>query len=404
MKRIKINPRAVGIYLIGLFIVYLTGMSMSGVLLFIFYIYLLFPVISLGLLLVSYFRFRYFEHFSTEHPVKGQEVLYKLSLANEAKLTGPFVSVRFKFISPDLSMHLNDIHTSLKGGEISSREYTIKYPYRGIYKVGIEYIRLRDLLNWISLFPEVWFRTFYVYPRIVELQTVFADLQNVIEASGYGQGILLDHTLFKDLKEYRSGLALKHVSWKKFAATGKPFLKNYEKTSWPGVEIYLDLRRERAADHTVLEREDCSVEILVALVKYFLGNNIPTSVHAFNGRERYDYYGTNSSYFAGFYKSTINITFAGRCSPAKVFTSDMQDQLIKAGTIIFITHMLDPEVLELVSASGSSDVAAFAVINQSGIQNAESQKEFLFSDAFLDTSGNIVFVNSIDTIRENLEA
>ncbi len=404
MKRIKINPRAVGIYLLGLFIIYLTGMSMSGVLLFIFYIYLLFPAISLGLLLVCYFRFRYFEHFSTEHPVKGQEVLYKLSLANEAKLMGPFVSVKFKFISPDLSVHLNDIHTSLKGGEIYSQEYTIKYPYRGVYKVGIDYIRLRDLLNWIFLFPEVWFRTFYVYPRIIELKTVFADLQNVIEASGYGQGILRDHTLFKDLKEYRPGSALKHVAWKKFAATGEPFLKDYEKTSWPGVEIYLDLRREKEADHTILEREDCSVEILVALVKYFLDNSIPANVHAFNGRERYDYYGFNSSYFADFYKSSINITFAGSYSPAKVFTSDMQDQLIKAGTIIFITHIFDPEVLELVSTCASSDVAVFAVINQSGMQESARQKDLLYSDAFLNTRGNIAFVNNIDTIKENLEA
>jgi uncharacterized protein (DUF58 family) len=404
MKRITINVPAVGVYLLGFFIIYLTGMSMSGVLLFIFYLYLLFPLLSFIFLLLSYFRFRYFEHFSTEHPVKGQEVLYKLSLANEAKIMGPFVSVKFKLISPDLSVHLNDIQTSLSGGQIYSQEYRIKYPYRGIYKVGIDNIRLRDLLNWVYLFPEVWFRTFYVYPRIIELKSVFADLQNMIEASGYGQGILRDHTLFKDLREYRNGLALKHVAWKKFAATGEPFLKDYERTSWPGVEIYLDLRREKETDHTILEREDCSVEILVALVKYFFDKSIPTDVHAFNGRERYDYFGSNSSYFADFYKSTINITFSGSISPAKVFTLDMQDQLIKAGTIIFITHIFDPEILELVYSSSRSDIAVFAVINQSGRKDTEQQKDYLYSDAFLKARGNIAFVKDINTIKENLEA
>jgi uncharacterized protein (DUF58 family) len=403
MRRFKINFKALGVYLFGLCIVYLTSMSMSGVLLYLFFIYLFFPVFSLLLFFISYFNFRYFEHFSTEHPVKGDEVKYKLSLASESNISGLFIDVKFKLISPLLSMHLNDINTVLKPKEIYSREYKIKYPYRGIYKVGIEYLKIHDVLNWIWIYPLVWFRTFHVYPRLIEIGSFFPDLQNMVEAAGFGQGIMYDHTLFKDLQEYRAGQSLKHMAWKKFATTGEPILKSYEKTSRPGVEIYLDMRREKEADHKILEREDCSVEILVSLAKYFLANFVPTNIHAFNGRDRFDFFGTNESYFKEFYKSTINLSFAGDHSPANIFKVDMHDKVIKTGTIIFITHVFDPEVLELVLNTINSDVSIFAIINQSGMSSAEKQKHTVYSSSLADLSRNIIFVESTEALRESMK-
>ncbi len=404
MKHIKIKPAAVGVYLIGFIILYLPAMTMAGVLLYLFCLYAAFPLVSLAFFLIAYFRFRYFEEFSTEHPVKGQEVSYKLSLASEANVPGPFVSVKFKMISPDQSVQLNDIHTSLASGEVFTHEYKIRYPYRGIYKVGIDYIELQEVLSWISLLPPVWFRTFYVYPRIIELDAVFPNLQNVVEASGYGQGILDDYTLFKNLQDYRPGDSIKHIAWKKFATTGEPVVKLYEKTSWPGVEIYLDLRREREPDHKVLEREDCSVEILVALVKYFLKNQIPVTVHAVNGGNNYYFSGSDNSYFDDFYKSTINLNFAGDYSPAKVFLADMQDKLINSSTVIFITHRFDSEILDLVYHSMGSEVSIFTIINQSDMDTAEKQKEILISDSFSHVHGRVIFVNSMHTIKQDIEA
>jgi len=377
---------------------------MAGILLYVFCLYTAFPLISFIFLLIAFFRFRYYEQFSTEHPVKGQEVSYKISLASEARVPGPFVSVKFKLTSPDVSAQLKDIHTVLQSGGIYSQTYTIRYPFRGVYKVGIDYIALRDVLGWISLYPVVWFRTFYVFPRIIELRRVLSGLQNVIEASGYGQGILDDYTLFKNLQEYRSGQSVKHVAWKKFASTGEPFVKLYEKTSWPGVEIYLDLRRENEADNRILEREDCSVEILVALVGFFFQSQIPTRVHAVNGRDRYEFFGSDRSFFTKFYKSTINIAFANDYSPVHAFKADMQDKLINASTIIFITHNLDPEIMELVSASWNSELAVFAVINQSGKTPQQVQSEATLADSLPHIRGNLIFVRGIDTIKENIEA
>jgi uncharacterized protein (DUF58 family) len=402
MKLVRINLRACGLYLFGFVIVYLAGMSMAGVLQYLFLVYLLFPALSFLLLFMTFLKFRYYEHFSTEHPYKGEEVKYDLSLANELPFGSAFVDVSYKIMSPDASLHLNRLTTSLSRGKTQKHSYSIRFPYRGIYEVGIESIELFDVFRWLIFSPQVWFRTFYVYPRIIRLTSVFSNLQNIIETSGTGLGIIHDHTLFRDLAEYRNGGPVKHIAWKKFASLGTPFLKEYEKTSWPGVEIYLDLRRGREPDHEVLEREDCSVEILTALVNYFLSNSVPTSVHAYNGRDRYDFHGDSGTQFAEFYKSTITLTFANLFPPTRVFQSDLHDRRIKAGTVIFITHQLDPSIIGLIEQSTRSDLAIFTIVNQSGMAEEDRLKDLRLLQSHVTLKQNIIFVGNIESLPEDL--
>lgn len=401
--RIRINVAALGVYAFGFLLVYLAGMSLSGVLQFALLVYLIFPALSFVLLVIVFARFRYYENFSNEHPAKGEEVVYSLSLANESLFSDARVCVRFKLMSPDTSLTLAPLNASVRRRKTRKEIHRIKFSYRGIYKVGIDFIEIFDSLGWLRYRPPVWFRTFYVYPRVIELRSVFPALQNVIETSGSGQGIISDYTLYKELREYRDGSPVKHMAWKKFATTGTPFLRDYEKTSWPGVEIYLDLRREREADPLLLEREDCSVEILVALVNFFLKSFVPVTVHAYNGRDRFDFSGNDPALFGRFYKSTITITFGGDLSPVCVFNSDMQDRLIAAGTVIFITHSLDPDLLELVLGSGRSDLSIFSIANHTGADPEQRKRDLMRVQAESASRGNIVFVESAQTIRENIE-
>jgi len=404
MQRLRINPAGLALYLFGLVVVSLAGMSLAGVLLYIFYLYLLFPLFSFVLLLAVIIKFRYYENFSTEHPYKGENVSYTLLLANETPLSGAFVDVQFKLISPDASQHLQQLTTVVKRGQTRKETHTLTFPYRGIYKVGIDRIELYDVLRWFVFRPKVWFRTFYVYPRIVELKRVFPTLQNVVEASGQGQGVINDHTLFKALSEYRDGIPIRHIAWKKFASTGVPFLREYEKTSWPGVEIYLDLRREQEPHRRILEREDCSVEILTALVHYFLRHGVPTGVHAANGRERFDFSGDSPSYFSEFYRETISLSFEGDVSPAEVYQSDLRERLIRSGTIIIISHRPDAALLELALNAGRSELAVFLIINQSGLAQTEKEAQSKRIASLSGVGKNLVCVNTSNAIKESLEA
>jgi uncharacterized protein (DUF58 family) len=404
MTRLRVKAGAVGVWLFGLAIVYLAGLSLSGVLLYVFIVYLSFPLLAFVLLALAYARFRYFEYFSTDHPAKGQEVVYRITLANESPLPGACVDVTFLAFGPAAAFRLDGISAALKRRESLHREYVIRFPYRGVYKVGIERMRITDALSWFQFFAEVWYRTFYVYPRVVELDRVFSRLQNAMETSGEGRGALSDYTLFSDIREYREGDSVRHLAWKKFAAAGRPFLKEYETTSWPGVELYLDLRRAEEPGPAVLEREDCSLEIAVSLYNFFLKKGVPIRAHAANGRERFDFTSGGKDAFATFYKATIGMDFEGSVSPARLFESDRSDRQMAAATAVIVTHCFDPEIIELATPEGGGGtLAVLVVINQTGRSEAERARQAVYLQAHPALDRRIVCVPHPDAIKETLE-
>jgi uncharacterized protein (DUF58 family) len=404
MTRLRLNFGAAGVWLFGLALVYLAGLTFSGVLFYVFLLYLAFPLVALVLLVAAFIRFRYFEYFSTDHPAKGEAVTYRLTLANESPLPGAFVDVSFRAFGPASTFRLEGVSTALRRRESLRREYTIAFPYRGVYKVGIERLRISDALSWFSFQAEVWYRTFYVYPRVVELESVFSGLRNAVETSGEGRGLLADYTLLSDVREYRPGDSVRHLAWRKFAAAGRPFLKDYETTSWPGVELYLDLRRSEEPGPAVLEREDCSIEILVALYRYFLKRGVPAQAHAANGRERFDFSGSDPGAFAAFYKATIGIDFGGSVSPVRLFESDRSDRRAAASTVIIVTHSFDPDVVELAAPDGRGNpMPVFVIVNQSGLpeESKAMQRDFLRSRPGL--SERLVLVERPEAIKGSLE-
>jgi uncharacterized protein (DUF58 family) len=404
MTRLRVNLAALGAWLFGLAIVYLAGMSLSGVLFYVFFVYLAFPLLSFAALLAAYARFRYFEYFSTDHPAKGEEVVYRVTLANESPLPGAFVDVSFLAFGPASTFRLKGISTALRRRESLRREHVIRFPYRGVYKVGIERMRITDVLSWFKFYAEVWYRTFYVYPRVVELETVFSDLHNAVETSEQGRGLLADYTLFSDVREYRPGDSVRHLAWKKFAAAGRPFLKSYETSSWPGVELYLDLRRAEEPGPAVLEREDCSLEIAVALYNFFLKKAVPVQLHAANDRERFDFSGDGPAAFDSFYKATIGIDFGGSVSPVRLYESDRSDRRVAASTVIVVTHGFDPDVVELAAPdSGGAAVRVFVIVNQTGLPEEEQARHRAFVRAHPALAARLILVPAPDAIKENLE-
>jgi hypothetical protein len=96
----------------------------------------------------------------------------------------------------------------------------LECPFRGTYTMGLDRLILEDILGWVKLYPRVYKKTFYVYPRLVSLShnrwMPGWEKQN---ASG-AHATLEDPLVFESLREYRQGESLKFVDWKKFAVIG----------------------------------------------------------------------------------------------------------------------------------------------------------------------------------------
>ncbi|MBA7695445.1 hypothetical protein ES703_104073 [subsurface metagenome] len=216
--------------------------------------------------------------------------------------------------------------------------------------MGLDNLVFEDLFHLFRITRSVWYRTFYVYPRILYLNRFPYILKGGTQKThGTFQGTVPDLSLFTQLKAYRSGESLRHIYWKKFASTGIPFLREYEITTEPGLTIYVDLRRGTHRGINALKIEDTSIEILVSLVKYFLDQGIRIIIRA-PGRNLYSFTGNNRIQFNDFYTSTFQLLFQKTISPAKLYRADRKSGF-QSSSSLFITHLMDADLFAFIEES-----------------------------------------------------
>jgi uncharacterized protein (DUF58 family) len=387
----------------ALFFIYLAGSYFGGYLSVFYHFALLLPLISIGLCIYTLFGLKYYQYFDTEHPVKGQEIHYRLTLSNESFAPLPHIHCKFKTINPHLSLTIPNFSTYLKPRGQIEESYTFRCSYRGVYTVGLEQIEVEDPMKLFAVRPAVDFRTFYVYPRILNLNS-FPLGMPATEGIGSGNsaGGDPDYSLYTQFKDYRAGEPVRHIHWKKFAAVGKPFLKQFETTSEPGLSIYFDLRFTTLKDVNPLEVEDTSVEILVALVKYFLDREVPVNVTA-PGREVYEFIGKSHTQFEDFYQSTMRLFFQKTVSPAQMFLSDTKAGFVGGNSVFFITHLMDVSIFSLIETSLATDQVLTVIFNQVGYDKSLKEKNLYYINRLRERGARIYIVNSSETIVEDLE-
>lgn len=397
----KIYVGRIALYGFSLVIIYLAGVYFGTFLYVLYIFFLLLPLMSILLLIVQYISIRPLQEFSTFYPVKGEKVRYRLFLMNRGFFPIVSLDVHFISISPALDSVLSDFHTIIPIRDEVARDYEIQCPYRGTYSLGISKLVVHDLLHFIALKRSAAPITFSVYPRIIAIDK-FSPLAATVEKGSASSGLQPDTTLFYQLREYRDGEPVKHVYWKKYASTGKPFLKEYETTGGSGVRIYLDLRRMRHNYTTnILEQADVSVETLVALVKYFLDAKVPTTVIA-PGLNPSPFIGRDAADFYDFYRATPPINADGAVSPAALIQLDNSSGSLSSQTIIIITHNLDPQLFSLSGGSVGSAKHIHYIVNSVGYSRTEKEKIKTFIKREQWRGMNIVEVTNIDSLTGDL--
>jgi uncharacterized protein (DUF58 family) len=394
--------RALGLYLLVLILAFLAGSYVVPFFFCVFLLLLLLPVVSLCCLLLGFLSLKYHQEFSTEHPVKGEWVAHRLALSNETFLPLHHVRVRFKAVHPGMAEQQPDFQAYLRARGRLEREYRIHCPFRGIYTVGLQTLEAQDPLHLFTLRRPVWYRTFYVYPRVLPLKGFTTGLERSERLSqGSSTGAVPDYALFSRLRSYRRGESLRHVSWKKFAATGHPYLKEYDTSAEPGVSIYFDLREMDLPVLKALETEDVSVEILVALVKFYLDAGVPVSVHA-PGRSLFHFRGSSPTDFQAFHKATMELLFQRTISPAALYRSDRQSGSADGSSVILVSHLFDAETFALVEDALAGEQPVSLVLNQNGCSREQRRQLQPYLDTLKDRGANIRLVRGPESISEEL--
>jgi hypothetical protein len=369
-------------------------------------------------LLWNFRRIRYSQNFSTTHPVKGQNVEYIFRLRMESPIPGARILVKFKGIRQDLRLDYNLETMDFFPGADAFDEHRkqIQCPFRGTYTVGLDSIELQDALAMVWINVPVWFITFYVHPRLVELDSCrLAGEGKQAMATSLADGSIVDPTRFRALTEYRPGESVRNLAWKKFAATGVPFLREWERSAFPGITLYLDTWRRGEPDYQSLLAEDCAVEILLALAHWFVRQDIPVYVRADGGVTSLGSglaagigggLGGGMAGFQRFMAGTAHLGFcprneAGLPSLIADLESDIHDGLLGTVAVAGIFRSFDREVVSFLEAYSDEYRHCYAIVVSSALVSKEYEKarEYRASSPF---GERLVMVRDSETIREDL--
>lgn len=354
-----VHVRTIALYLFCLMLSYLAAAYFGSVLLIIFYVLLLYPIVSAVVLIHWFINLDFYQSFRSYQAVRGQSVDYWLFLCNDGSLPITRVCVRFHSI-------LSPLVSSLGTQERREHHFQVRFSHRGVYPVGVASVEISDFLHFFTLRKKTPSRYFSVYPRIYELNRFVVgmeDLRGWINARPEVDDS--DRSFFGWLRDYREGEPIHSICWKKFAATGRPYLKEFEGAAGGVVHIYFDLRECLDSGIDNLSQQDGSLEILVAIVKYLLDRSITTLVTA-PGNPPYQFVGAHRDSFRSFYLSTLSLSFHRAPSPAQLFRMDSVNMLSEYCTQIFIAHAFDEDLMSVIEGGQKSHAKMVLFMNHIG--------------------------------------
>lgn len=271
-------PASLGLYGFLLLGVMLAGAHLGGWAQKIFLILLCLPLLPVGLTIISALFVRFNQEFSTDHPHKGEKVLWKASLSNPMR----FWSCPIRILAYPIPGSLEDPGPGLVGpvepGGRMEFSSVLSCPFRGVYALGIRKVQVVDPFFGFALRLTVQPRTFYVSPRTFPLRRSMKNLETSrLKLAGPASVALASESSnLTGLREYSPGHPLSRIHWKSLARYNKPFLVDYEGRSRRSALIILDSRSWDALEHGPIPDpwripcEDCAVEVFFSIIRAYV--------------------------------------------------------------------------------------------------------------------------------------
>ncbi|MFW6234267.1 MAG: DUF58 domain-containing protein [Spirochaetota bacterium] len=328
------------------------------------------PVLSILYLSLVVAGVRYVQEFSTDHPVKGGSVEYTLTVGNEFLV--PFTGLKAELYLGQSARHTERIQPVLLPNSTLVFRRTIVCPFRGVYPVGLSRLEVRDLTGCVTVSLSVFHRVFYVTPRVLSVTPALFLLSRDRPGSErvqYGAGE--DVTLFRELSEYRQGQDAGRIVWRYMASRDTPLVPTYDRGVDTGLRIILDTRRiSRRSDS--FHVEDCSFEIVIAMVHASLSVGVPVSVGGF-GLEPQLFTPEHSERLSLFVNATIAMFFESKASP--IHYTAPPDRFSEA-PVVYVTHHQDDALLELIMDAAPGTCGLVLNVSGHGLTRRRALKRF----------------------------
>ncbi len=239
-----------------------------------------FLVISLMHLVFSWHLFRFHQHFSNDHPLKGETVTYRLYIENGGVF--PLAPGICRFAEDGTEGgHFREIQIPIRPGSSAEHTDEIRCSWRGTYTVGLVSVLFRDILGLFEFEQRIEPHVFYVYPELTDLDPSFESLAGV---SGGDKSELRaserDPSIYEYSAPLRTGAGAERLDVKHMAATGIPAAIICGHSRSAALRIVLDLWPGTKRTAATLAAEDKAVTAVFSALRHLAANDIPATFTA----------------------------------------------------------------------------------------------------------------------------
>lgn len=155
----------------------------------------------------------------------------------------------------------------------------IKFPVRGIYTQEASNCTFGDLFGIVK-----WTKTYKhrgvirVYPSIYKINKIKINGSNIKKSNAINNtlynNLSENNETIKNIREYRFGDNYRRINWKVSAKHGKLFIKEYENSESPRVQLFLDFRNEPLSFDSTGEAEEELVDFFLSLINHLIASNL----------------------------------------------------------------------------------------------------------------------------------
>jgi len=373
-------------FLLGSLLFYLSASYFGGVYIRLARFWFVLQFLDFLVLMINVFSLRYFLDFSRDHISKGDTLSYSIKIQKGTFLPVPRV------IAEQSRIHIRqDDGASIEPFSLNSRaiwhyDRDVHALLRGIYTLGLSRLSVRSFNGLFTVDLPIWVKTFYVYPRLIDLSGVLIRHRSRGGKSRALSGREGDAYMFEGLREYRAGESLKDISWSGFMKKGVPLIRTYSSRGGSDIHLFMDRRasgRSPVCDDTVLE-------IFLCLVNTALHTGQKMVIHGYPGWENRCL--ITEEELKTLFQTTLTLEFdVPGIEGLKDIPSD--------GALYVITSLPDPGLLDEYSHMKSID-HLIAVTN--GMEDEELARIRALIMTLRMNGSIITEVNSPDRLEEDL--
>jgi uncharacterized protein (DUF58 family) len=272
--------------------------------------------------------------------------------------------------------------------------------HRGYYQVGSLEVVLTDpfgLFKQLVTYGKDIDLT--VYPKVTELDRIRLKPSEFFGSIKVSENTHEDFTSIRNIRNYQYGDSIKRIHWKQSAKSEALLVKEFDLSANTKVSMILDGFKGNALIDECEEVEEKLVEVCASLSKYFLKNDIETSVLV-TSKNHMRLNGKNMDRLEDVFKELIGFTSDGDVDIHKIFSSEYK-KLTFGSTIYLMTPELNTQLIDaLIAASRKSiRVTVINVLTESqDFVKYQEQKQMLSTH-----SVQVHLIFSDQDIRQVLE-